>query len=62
MNDVPKQQRRAPAPIRGVRSDPNSQIASRLKTLYTSVEQEPIPDIFLDLLDQLDRAERASKG
>ncbi len=36
----------------------DSQIADKLKALYTAVEQEPIPDIFLDLLERLDRAER----
>jgi hypothetical protein len=62
MSDVPKQQAKPSVPGRGVKSDPNSQIASRLKALYSAVEQEPIPDMFLDLLEQLDRAERLSKG
>ncbi|MBD8553395.1 hypothetical protein IFT84_02525 [Rhizobium sp. CFBP 8762] len=30
----------------------------KLKALYTTVEREPIPDFFLDLLDQLDAAEQ----
>nr|WP_307233203.1 NepR family anti-sigma factor [Pararhizobium capsulatum] len=46
---------------RGPRSDSNTQIASKLKALYSAVEQEPIPDMFLDLLEQLDRAERLTK-
>jgi len=36
----------------------STQIASKLKALYSSVEQQPIPDVFLDLLEQLDRAEK----
>ncbi|MCV9998662.1 NepR family anti-sigma factor [Pararhizobium sp. YC-54] len=39
-------------------SDPNTQIALKLKALYSAVEQEPIPDMFLDLLEKLDRAEQ----
>ncbi|WP_162252623.1 MULTISPECIES: NepR family anti-sigma factor [Rhizobium/Agrobacterium group] len=42
-------------------TDPNGQIASKLKALYSSVEQEPIPDTFLDLLEKLDQAERLGK-
>lgn len=38
-----------------------SQIADTLKALYTSLEQEPIPDIFLDLLERLDSVEKARK-
>ncbi|KJS18606.1 MAG: hypothetical protein VR78_04715 [Hoeflea sp. BRH_c9] len=34
-------------------------IASQLKRYYKSVEQEPIPDQLLDLLEKLDQAERA---
>ncbi|AKI00423.1 hypothetical protein IMCC20628_01710 [Hoeflea sp. IMCC20628] len=34
-------------------------IASQLKRYYKSVEQEPIPDQLLDLLEQLDQAERS---
>ena len=43
-------------------TDPNGQIASKLKALYSSVEQEPIPDTFLDLLEKLDQAERLGKN
>ncbi|WP_426229432.1 NepR family anti-sigma factor [Pararhizobium sp. DWP3-4] len=42
-------------------SDPNAQIASKLKALYNAVEQEPIPDLFLDLLEKLDQAEQLGK-
>ena len=41
--------------------DPNSQVAAKLKAFYSAVEQEPIPDMFLDLLEQLDRAEKAGE-
>ena len=34
-------------------------IASQLKQYYTSVEQEPIPDNLLSLLEKLDEAERS---
>ena len=47
---------------RAGKADSNGQIALKLKALYSAVEQEPIPDLFLDLLEKLDRAERASKG
>lgn len=34
-------------------------IASQLKQYYTSVEQEPIPDNLLSLLEKLDETERS---
>ncbi|WP_340162300.1 NepR family anti-sigma factor [uncultured Hoeflea sp.] len=34
-------------------------IASQLKQFYTSVEEEPIPDHLLGLLEKLDEAERS---
>ncbi len=40
------------------KTDPNKIISLKLKALYSSVEQEGIPDRFLDLLEQLDEAER----
>ncbi|SEL83108.1 hypothetical protein SAMN04487976_113103 [Xaviernesmea oryzae] len=46
----------------GMPIDPNSQVASKLKAFYAAVEQEPIPDMFLDLLEQLDKAEKAGKA
>lgn len=42
--------------------DPNSQIVSKLKAFYNAVEQEPLPDTFLDLLQQLDNVEKARGG
>lgn len=35
-----------------------SHIGARLRALYKSVESEPVPEKFLDLLQQLDDAER----
>lgn len=63
MSDIPENHRRAGPTHRtgSLPKDPNAQIASKLKALYTSVEQEPIPDIFLDLLEKLDQAERIGK-
>ncbi|URK89024.1 hypothetical protein LP421_14915 [Rhizobium sp. RCAM05350] len=63
MSDIPENQRRADMAGRaGTRtSDPNTQIASKLKALYSAIEQEPIPDTFLDLLEKLDRAEQLGK-
>lgn len=44
-----------------VRADnPNAQIASKLRALYLSVQEEAIPDRFLDLLEKLDAVERQS--
>jgi len=63
MTNIPQNQRRAGMGSRaGVgTSDPNAQIASKLKALYNAVEQEPIPDTFLDLLEKLDQAEQLGK-
>lgn len=50
------------APVTGKRSsnhDATDAIGSQLKLYYKSVEQEPIPDQLLDLLEKLDQAERA---
>lgn len=44
------------------RSDPNRIINQKLRALYTSVEQEGIPDRFVSLLEQLDEAERRQKN
>lgn len=35
-------------------------ITQKLKALYTSVQEEEIPDRFLQMLDQLDEAEKVS--
>ena len=39
--------------------DATDGIAVQLKQYYKSVEQEPIPDQLLDLLEKLDQAERS---
>jgi len=38
--------------------DPNNQIGIRLRSLYAAVQEEVIPDRFLDLLEKLDHVER----
>lgn len=55
-------ERGAARPVRA--DDPNGQIATKLRALYLSVQEEAIPDRFLDLLEQLDAVERqqAVKG
>ena len=54
---------RVPARIR--RGDdglgPNSDIGVKLRALYGAVQDEPIPEDHLDLLEKLDEAERKSK-
>jgi hypothetical protein len=37
---------------------PNSDIGAKLRALFVSVQDEGIPERFLDLLEQLDRAEQ----
>ena len=37
--------------------EPNSQIGVKLRSLYAAVQEEAIPDRFLDLLEKLDQAE-----
>jgi hypothetical protein len=36
----------------------SSQIGKRLKSMYDEVAREPVPDKFLSLLDNLERAEK----
>lgn len=38
--------------------DANSEIGSKLKALYSALQEEPIPEKFLDLLEKLDATER----
>ncbi len=38
----------------------NSEIGTKLRALYSSIQDETIPDRFLDLLEKLDQAERKS--
>lgn len=42
--------------------DPNAQISEKLREFYKSVQEEPIPDRFLDLLEKLDQAEENAKA
>jgi hypothetical protein len=37
--------------------DPTNQIGVKLRSLYAAVQDEAIPDRFLDLLEKLDEAE-----
>ena len=39
----------------------NRQLNAKLRSYYDSIANEPIPDHFLDLLEKLDDAEKASK-
>jgi hypothetical protein len=39
---------------------PIGEIPRKLKEYYDSLQQETIPDKFLDLLERLDKAERAA--
>jgi len=42
--------------------DPNTQISMKLRELYNSVQDEGIPDRFLDLLERLDEAEKNARA
>ncbi|AIJ68624.1 NepR family anti-sigma factor [Brucella suis] len=49
--------------IRCVQKDilgPNCEVGLKLKALYASIQDETIPDQFLDLLEKLDQAEQES--
>jgi hypothetical protein len=39
----------------------NSDIGAKLRAFYGAVQDQPIPDKFLDLLEKLDQAERTVK-
>ncbi|MGQ3210861.1 MAG: NepR family anti-sigma factor [Shinella sp.] len=39
--------------------DPNAQIATKLRAFYHSVQEEALPQKFLDLLEKLDAAENS---
>ncbi len=40
---------------------PNSDIGMKLRALYSAVQEEMIPDKFLELLERLDEAEQQGK-
>ncbi|MGV1789501.1 hypothetical protein GR212_10375 [Rhizobium lusitanum] len=42
--------------------DPNNQIGNRLRSFYAAMQDEVIPDRFLDLLEKLDQAERSASA
>ncbi|OCP04866.1 MULTISPECIES: NepR family anti-sigma factor [unclassified Ensifer] len=42
--------------------DLRGSLGARLKALYQALEQEPIPELFIDLLQKLDEAEAAPEG
>ena len=42
--------------------DPNSQIGVKLRSLYAAVQEEAIPDRFLELLERLEQAEKNAKS
>jgi len=60
MSDKPRRSAAAGERHRGFESpiDANSEIGSKLKALYSSIQEEPIPEKFLDLLEKLDATER----
>jgi hypothetical protein len=41
---------------------PNSDIGAKLRALYYSVQDEGIPERFLDLLERLDQAEQKANS
>ena len=41
--------------------DPNASISRKLRDYYGALQEEAIPDRFLDLLERLDAAERKSR-
>jgi hypothetical protein len=55
-----KQQQRPEFPMTSEGAE--GQIASRLRAFYLSVQEEPIPQKFLDLLEKLDLAEQREMG
>lgn len=55
VNSVEKRLTGRTAPVRT--DDPNAQIAMKLRSFYLSVQEEAIPQRFLDLLDKLDAVE-----
>ncbi|TPW26689.1 NepR family anti-sigma factor [Pararhizobium mangrovi] len=63
MNDKPDENARDSAlDTPHIPLDPNSEIGSRLKAFYSAVQEEPIPDRFLDLLQKLDESEQNSQS
>lgn len=42
--------------------DPNASISRKLRDYYSALQEERIPDRFLDLLEKLDAAEQAQQA
>jgi len=57
MNDLSASATRRPAEGLGANSD----IGAKLRAFYGAVQDQPIPDKFLDLLEKLDQVEQSSK-
>jgi len=55
MNELSSQRPRRAADGLG----PNSDIGAKLRAYYGAVQDQPIPDRFLDLLEKLDQVEQA---
>ncbi len=63
MTALPREKSAQPSPQSGGANTgdelgPNTEIGSKLRALYTSIQDETIPDRFLDLLEKLDQVER----
>jgi hypothetical protein len=48
--------------IRPGSASPNASISRKLREFYDAVQEEGIPDRFLDLLERLDQAEKNAKS
>lgn len=62
MRDKSKMNQMTPARPRRTEDGlgPNSDIGAKLRALYSSVQDEGIPEQLLDLLEKLDRAEQGT--
>lgn len=41
---------------------PHSEISAKLRNFFSQIEQEPLPQNYLDLLSKLDEAEKQQKN
>lgn len=60
MNDTPKMNGAASGMNSAMPRDSSELISKKLRELYDSVADEGVSDRFLDLLERLDQAEKAS--
>ncbi|WP_164901767.1 NepR family anti-sigma factor [Neorhizobium lilium] len=51
-----------PQEVRPGTASPNASISRKLREFYDAVQEEGIPDRFLDLLERLDQAEKNAKS